>query len=281
MTGQEVIFPKKRELGDIINDTFRFFRQEHRTLTRLLLIYVLPFALLYAFVQIYIQMKVMGNVDLSNPEDVFAKMGPIYRNLFIAMLFSLFVQSLLAGSFYSFVEVYIKKGRGNFTMEDISPLLFSNSLKALTASLLFFFIVVLGTFLCILPGIYFANIFSPVLMIVVFEKKGVANAFSRSWQLVNKQWGNTFMINIVGVLMVWAANFILSFPAVIAGVGGSFFRMNENPDFPEWYWVALGISSTITTMLYIIPYTFLAFHYFNLTGSAPTGGNVPVNLNDQ
>jgi hypothetical protein len=35
-------------------------------------------------------------------------------------------------------------------------------------------------------------------------------------------------------------------------------------EYPDWYWVLIAISTIISSALYIIPYTFLAFQYFNL-----------------
>ena len=52
----------------------------------------------------------------------------------------------------------------------------------------------LGLMLCFLPGIYFANTFSVAAIAVVVEKKGIGQALSRSWKLVNFQWLNTFVV---------------------------------------------------------------------------------------
>lgn len=266
MAEKEIQFRKKRELGDIISDSFEFIKQERRPLLKLLFVYVVPFVVLYAIVQVLVQIKIMGSVDLTNPEDVLSKLGPIYFNLFLSMLFGLFVQSLLGGAFYSYIEIYVRKGKNNFDLNEITPLLFSNSLLALSANFVLFIIIMAGIVMCILPGLYFANTFSLVLMMVIFEKKGLGNALSRSWALVNSQWWNTFLINILGVLIIMAFGFVLSIPSMIAGVSTSFFSLKETGtlNYPDWYWVLMGISTVITSILYVIPYTFLAFQYFNL-----------------
>jgi len=266
MTEQEIQFRKKRELGDIISDTFQFLKHEFKPLLRLTVLYVLPFIILYGIAQVYVQRKVLGNVDFSNPDMLMSNLGPIYSNILFISLFSLFVQSLLAGAFYTYIEAYVKKGKGNFELHEITPHLFPNSLLALGANLILFITVILGLFLCIVPGIYFGNSLSLVVMIIIFEKRGLGNAFTRSWSLVHSQWWNTFVLNLLAFLIIMAMSFILSIPSIIAGAGSSIFSMQETGtlNYPDWYWVVMAVSTIISSVLWIIPYTFLAFQYFNI-----------------
>ncbi len=266
MLDTEVQFRKKREPRDIFTASFRFLKQEYKPLTKLFAIYIFPFIIVYGALQVYVQMKVMGKVDLNDPDMILSNIGPIYGNIFIVSLFGLFVQSLLGGTYYTYIEYYIKKGKGNFELNEITPLFFSNSLLALGANLLLFLLVMAGVIMCIIPGIYFANTLSIVVMILIFEKKGVGNAFSRSWNLVNFQWWNTFVVNLVGIIIIYAVSFILSIPSMITGISSTMFSLQQSgtPEYPQWYWILMGISSIISASLWIIPYTFLAFQYFNL-----------------
>ncbi len=266
MTEQEIQFRKKRELGDIISDSFQFLRYEIKPLLRLIIVYVLPFIILYGVVQVYVQQKILGNVDFSDSEMLMSNFGPIYSNILITSLFSLFVQSLLAGTFYSYIEIYVKKGKGNFRLHEITPNLFSNSLLALGANLVLFAMVMAGLILCIAPGIYFGNSLSLVVMIIIFEKRGLGNALTRSWRLVHSQWWNTFVLNLLAFLIIMAISFVLSIPSMFAGVSSSFFSMQESGtlNYPQWYWVLMAVSTIISSILWVIPYTFLAFQYFNI-----------------
>ncbi|MCG6186773.1 hypothetical protein [Maribellus maritimus] len=266
MTEVQVQFQKKREPGDIFSDSFRFLKQEFKPVAKLFAIYILPFIIIYGILQVYVQIKVLGKVDLNNPDMLLSNIGPIYGNIFIISLFGIFVQSLLGGTYYTYIEYYIKKGKGNFELSEITPLFFSNSLIALGANLLLFIAVIAGVIMCIVPGIYFANTFSIVVMILIFEKKGVGNAFTRSWNLVNSQWWNTFLVNLVGIIIIYIVSFLVSIPAMIAGIGSTMFSLQQTGtiDYPQWYWILTGFSVIVSAILWIIPYTFLAFQYFNL-----------------
>ncbi len=266
MADTEVNFREKREPGDIFIDSFRFLKQEYRDISRLFAIYVLPFIVAYGILQVYVQMKVIGKVDLEDPDMILSNIGAIYGNIFIIALFGVFVQSLLGGTYYTYIEYYVKKGKGGFAFSEITPMFFSNSLLALRANLLLFLVVIFGVVMCIIPGIYFANTFSVAVMILIFEKKGIGNAFNRSWKLVNSQWWNTLLVNLVGIIVVYAVSFVFSIPSMIAGIGSSMQAMQQGGtiSYPQWYWVMMGISSIVSAIFWIIPYTFFAFQYFNL-----------------
>jgi hypothetical protein len=265
MIEKEIEFRKKREIGDIFTDSFGFIRQEMKPIIKLVSIYVLPFIILYGFVQVFLQKNVISKIDFTNTETLLENIGPVYLNVFLFVLFGLFVQSLLIATYYSYIEVYVKKGKGNFDLAEITPLLFSNGLLAIGASIVIFIIVMFGLILCIIPGIFFANTLSIVFIILIFERKGLGSALTRSAFLVNSQWWNTFLINIVGLIIIWVIGFIMSIPTFITGLSVNIFNQSQAPvEYPDWYWVLIGVSTVVSSVLYIIPYTFLAFQYFNL-----------------
>ncbi len=266
MEQKEIQFQKKRELGEIISDSFLFLKQERVTISRLIVIYVLPFVILYAVGQVYMQRNVLSAIDISDQEMLMKNIGPFYKNLFLFLFFGLFIQSLLIGTFYSYIEAYAKLGKGNFSFTDISSKFFANSLLALAANLVFASISFFGVMMCIIPGIYFANTFSLVVIISIYEKKGISNTFSRSWKLVNSQWWNTLALNLIGIIITWAISMLLSIPTMLMGASDHLLSQTDvSPaNFSNLYWVLTGISAAISTILLIILFTFQAFQYFNL-----------------
>jgi hypothetical protein len=223
-------------------------------------------------------MKIIGKFDFTDPESLLANMGPFYKNFFLFSFFGIFVQSLLVSTLYSYIEIYVKKGKGNFELSEITPHLFSNGLLALGASIVWFIVFMVGFILCILPGIYFANTFSLVVFIILFERKGISNALSRSWNLVNSQWWNTILLCIVGIIIIWVISFILAIPSMILGLGTNVQNITETGTIeqPQSYWILVGINSVISSLFWIIPYLFLAFQYFNLVERT----KVPVSIQD-
>jgi hypothetical protein len=265
MTETQIEFRKKREIGDIFTDSLKFLKAERKPLTRLMGIYALPFIILYGVAVVYLQKKILINVDFTDIDKMMTDLGPLFLNVFLFFLFQVFIQSLVIATFYTYIEAYIKRGKGGFELSDITPHLFNNGLLAIGASLVINVMVIFGLILCILPGIYFANTLSPVIIILLFERKGIAAALSRSAFLVNQQWWNTLLINIVGLIIIYAVGLIFSIPASLAGLTLTLTNEGTTPaNYPDWYWVLSGFSTIVSSVFYIIPYTFIALQYFNL-----------------
>jgi len=100
MIEKEIQFRKKREIGEIFTDSFEFIGQEIKPISKLIAIYVLPFIVLYGFVQIYLQKNVVSKIDFTNTEALLENIGPIYLNVFLFALFGLFLHSLLIANFF-------------------------------------------------------------------------------------------------------------------------------------------------------------------------------------
>lgn len=264
MDGKKIIFQKRRSPGEIFSDSFRFIKNEYTGLSRIILYYVIPFFILYAVLQVNVQQKLLQSGLLNDPEHLIQNIRPFYKLIFLTVLFNVFVQSLYIAAVYSYIEVYIKKG--NVTVSDVTTVLFSNSLLALKAAIVVFIIVFAGAILCFIPGIYFANTFSLVFFILIFEKNSLGHAFRGSWSLVNAQWWNTFLLNVVALVIVTGIGYVISLPATVAVTATDLSGLNQSVpvDYPQWYWFVSGLQVVISSLLYIIPYTFLAFQYFNL-----------------
>ncbi|MBN2775448.1 MAG: hypothetical protein JXR31_14430 [Prolixibacteraceae bacterium] len=280
MRGKEIFFREKRDIGKIISDSFQFIKNEFRPLFGIILIYVIPFFILFAFLQINAQQRLLESGFLNDPEIFMNNPLPFYKKVFVTVLFNVFAQCLYTAVIYSYIEVYVKKGKGNFSTGDVTSELFNNSLIALGAGAMITVIVFFGLIFCIIPGIYFANTLSLVIMIAVFEKKGISMALKRSWNLVNAQWWNTFLLNIIAFLIIMAVGFVFSIPTFIAGLTNSLMGLGqpESFEYPQWYWYLTGIDSVVSSLLYIIPYTFMAFQYFNLDERFNEFRNPPIQL---
>lgn len=266
MPSKEILFNKKRDVGAVINDSFIFLKQEFKPLLTIVVIYVLPFLLLYSVGQIFIQQKLVETVIPTDPEEMISRLLPVYKNLFFMLFFNVFVQSLYIGAVYSYIEVYIEKGRGNFTHRDVAPQLFHNSLLALGANLVLTIIILFGIIMCILPGIFLGNTLSLTIIILIANKNGLGNALQKSWYLVMANWWPTFLLNLVALVLLWGVGLIFSVPSMVAGISVSLFNIGESQpvDLPLWYWILNGVSVLITSLFYVLLFTFWAFQYYSL-----------------
>lgn len=257
-----------RDFGDVLNASFQFLRNEWKQLGTLLLHYFAPFLIIFSALQSYAQTRIMSFMKNIDPENIVESYTTMFTSpLIIAnFLFQILILTMLLGILYSYIDVYLKKGQGNFTMSDITPLLFKNSLNALVISIVISIISFIGFMMCFVPGIFLGNSLSLAAVVLLIEKKGISNAMSRSWKLVKVQWWNTLLINIIGIVIIMIISYLLSLPLTILTVTKTILgaKSGTEIDIPTWYFIAQGIISMVSTVLYIIPYTFIAFQYFNL-----------------
>lgn len=263
-------FRKKREAGEIIQDTVTFIRAEYKNLFRLLAVYVLPFLVMFAVTQVLLQMKITeaaGILSGLESERLLAELGSLYGNVLIIIFFSVFVQSLLIALVYTYIISYITRGRDSISGTEISASLFPNSLKALIAGITIAILSLIGLMFFILPGILIANSLSLAIFISIYEGKGLGYSLNRSWSLVKQQWWTTLSLNIVGLLVIWMVSITVTIPVVLYDLltGVKSAVTPENLEIPQWRWWLSGLSIVISSMAAVIPVTFLAFQYFNLT----------------
>jgi hypothetical protein len=71
---------------------------------------------------------------------------------------------------------------------------------------------------------------------------------------------------LLAILIIWSAGFVVTIPTMFTGVSVNLFDTGpiNIEELPMWYWIISGLSSVISSVLWIIIYTFWAFQYFNL-----------------
>lgn len=114
-----------------------------------------------------------------------------------------------------------------------------------------------GLVLCLVPGLFLLTIWAVIAPVIVVEKSGVMNAFSRSQKLVKDNGWRTFGVLIVMFLITFLAQQILI--VIGAGVGGEIGRG-----------IGYLIAATITAPLAALTAATL---YFTLVG-LKEGGQV-------
>ncbi len=263
-------FKKKRELGDILTDTFAFLRQEGKSLFSILMKTCgIPFVLLLlaSAYYTYSSSNLFDPVSISNGE--MFNSGGILISLFLMLAALLAFYGLLFGSVLHYIKAYTdNKGTIDYNIviqgvrKDFGSIL---GLGALSGIIIFF-----GFILCFLPGIYLYVPMSLVFAILVFREVSVTDAISESFQLIKNEWWITFATLFVLGIIIWIISMIFSIPALIYTFTKTFTAASEgtyaNPAaMIDWVFIGLNtISSAAQYSLYVITAIASAFIYFNL-----------------
>lgn len=269
-TTKKINFRKKRELGDIINDTFSFLRIHAKPILSILLkTAFIPFLLALIATGYYTQVSSkIFNPGGYNPYEIGNTSA-----IFIGMLFLFITMILLYSVLFSTVLHYIKayiKDEHAIDVNEIKNQVTDNFMKFLGLGILSSLMIGFGAMLCVLPGIYFYVPLSVVFAIMVFEGGSTTEVISKSFDLIKGEWWVTFGTLLVVGVLVSLIGLIFSVPAMIytfskgmvTASESSYLNASENID---WVYIGLNtLSSAAQYVLYIITAVASAFIYFNL-----------------
>lgn len=259
---------KKREFGEVFNATIMFLKQEYKLLGKAFLYYVLPVSIVIAILSSYSQVAMLRNLNFTDSTSMLANYGNNFGRYIIIYGLMIINQAIMLSLVFGYIKLYLEKGSGNFQLQDVFEMMKASFIKMLLAMLLVFVIVMVGLVLCVIPGIYLGVSLSIIFCIIMFENKGIGEAFSRSFELTRIQWWWTFLILFVSSVIVALIVYILAIPATLFGLSIGMHQIKNPGTMPESMGVFVIIYSSvmaiITYILYIIPFTVIAFQYFNL-----------------
>ena len=265
MPGTNINFREERDLGQKINATFAFIRQNFKVLFSCILYFALPFALLAGiFSGIYQSRKL--SVQAGNPP--WRTWGEYYffgnissLNYLISMFFTLVSFVLISLTIYIYMVQYMDNG-GKVTVKEVWEGIKSNFLMLFYAAVGIMVMCLMGYVFLLIPGIYLSIARSLVFMIMVREDVGFIESIERSFYLVKGYWWPTFgFVLLIGLIQL-VFGLITYLPAMALGI----LNALKIPGADNSLLVVLSssIAAVGGILLYTISITGIAFQYFNL-----------------
>ena len=262
-------FKKRRELGEILSDTFTFLRSDFKPFFNTFLKIVGPYLLV---------MLICYGLYMYKIGDFFSLTVTIGDSTSEALITAL-IALLLAASFvatYSLstgtILFYIKsytETKGAPIFEDIKRHAYGAFWQFVALAILVGLCVGVGLILCLIPGIYLYVALSVSFSILAFTGKSVSDAFSYSFSLVKDNWWMTFAALFVVGIIVTVASYAFALPATLY----TYLKMGlfsgeidaENFELVDPVSIVLGIISTLGQFLMnIITVIASVFIYFDL-----------------
>ncbi|MBN2612010.1 MAG: hypothetical protein JXB00_10685 [Bacteroidales bacterium] len=277
MENTTINFRRERDFGEVFGATFDFIRQEFKKFGTVILYYVLPFLVISALLMILAQYNyknVFSSIS-GSPEAVFSFFGDMFLYWLLLMLSVLLTQTMIISATYSYVSLYVKKGRDGFTIPDVWEKMKGFILPVLGTNFVVGLIVIIGFVACLIPGIYLGVSLSIIFAALIIEEKGFGSAFSRSFELTKQNWWMTLLIVFIATLLVYILALIIQIPAMAIGIGSFWTTIQESianqgkmvdPSsfFNTTYIIVTSISNVLVYIIYIVPNLILSFWYFSL-----------------
>ena len=267
-------FKKKRELGEILSDTFAFLRQEFKPFLTTFFKIVGPYllVLLISFGFYFVVIGNMFNIGITGEINNFNNLSPALIILtFIVLIISSIATFVTAQSTTLYYIKSYANTKGNINFNEIKKNVYKSFWSFLGLGFLAGFSLLIGFMFCFFPGVYLYVPLTLSFAVMVFNKKDVMDSFSYSFQLVKEYWWITFATMLVIGIIMGVAGFAFGIPATIyqyakMGIlGGEVDPTETLGVFSDPIFIALNIISMFFKfILNLISLVASVFIYFNL-----------------
>jgi hypothetical protein len=275
MQNNNILFKKQRDLGTIISDTFKFIRQEYKTIFRLYLKHVGWLLLLVVAAGTYYQYTSLNSANSLLEDGAEAFLLNTFQNtglsVLLVFLTSIAYSAMSLTAINSIIKSYVDN-RGEIKDEEVSLYIgrfFGQTLLSLFVVGILCFI---GFLLCFLPGVYLAVPLSLIFSVIVFQEKSFSDGFSECFQLIKQNWWITFATVLVISILVSLVGGIFQLPVIILTAVETFTSLEEGAGTSgalglgnNWLYLTLYVLASIAQyILGLITLISLALIYFNL-----------------
>lgn len=261
-------FRQERDLGQIINDTFRFLRYECRPLFRAIAVICLPMALLAGFLLGgslgAMQQAAIDPFGSGSPFDGLNALSLIaaYLLLFGAM----FVMTAMT---YEHLRASEQGEASMLSTGDLFRRALGQFWSYFGLALLTGLISMVGMVALIFPGIWIFVALSLGFMAHAVERTGATGSLSRSYNLVSGNWWSTFGLLIVVYLIITVISYALLLPFTIISSAVLVGTISEpGTGTPLWYGTFMGVMTSfqmgVAMFTYPVFASALALKYFSL-----------------
>ena len=278
---QKIELLKVRDFGELISDTFLFFRENLKPLLSCFFIFCGFFLLASALFSSLQQIKIadlatssLNDQNLFQPKslfgsDKFAAFGIEYLLSMIMIVLNYVAMHVVI---YSYICLYREKGNIPPTTEEIWGYFKYFFLKILGSGILLVLLLIVATLLCFFPGVYLYPILALVFPIMIFENTTFGYAFNRSFRLIKNNWWTTFGAIFVMGLIVSFASAIIVLPTSLLNAGNLFLHIGKGTHFSVIISVITAVLTSLCHVFYILPLILMSLCYFSLTEQLDSTG---------
>ncbi len=263
-------FKQERDLGAIINDSFKFIRENWKSYGMFVLKIVGPLILVGAAVVVFTFLSYTSLLgDGTDPDLLFINFSSIASYLMGMLVATGIIYTLVAEVSLYYIKSYIdNQGVANF--EEVKSNTFRNLWKFLGFGILAIIMVVIGYFMCFLPAIYLGIVLTLGFPILVFEGRDITDTISHCFNLIKSEWWNTFGVFIVIAFLVTLLGLVFNMPMwIYEMISEGVFVETDSGEvvnfFKDPFYVVVTLISFFGKYIfYSVSFVASAFIYFDL-----------------
>lgn len=276
MNNNYIEFKKKRELGEILSDTFGFIRMNFKSLFLTILKNTAPAIILLVIAlafMTYVYSDFIGafSLGVQSGDDLGAlNVSLMMISVVILLIAGVLFYGTIFGTILHFIKSYVQN-QGEVNPDEISAGVKKDFWKIIGLSILSGLISGFAFMLCVLPAVYVYVPLSLVFAILVFRNTGTFDTIGESFELVKNEWWITFATLLVIFIIGMIISAIFSLPAMFYGIFKGIVVASEgtftDPSLmTDWISIVLSVIGDLIRyfIMYLLTAISSAFIYFNL-----------------
>lgn len=186
--------------------------------------------------------------------------GVFSYNYLLVLCMSLVTYTVIQTCVAAYLSLYDQNGASP-SVKQVWDATVSHLLPVFITGLLVLFMIMIGTILCVIPGIYLLFVLLPYPFVVVNERLSFFDAISRCFQLIKDNFWLSVGIYILAYLIVAVS---ASAIGIIAGLVGGLISYFSTKQFDTTFGVVTSILSIVQYLFYIVLFISIGLNYYNL-----------------
>ena len=245
---ENIELSRSREFGDILSDTFTIIKQNFKPLLKSYFVICGLFLVADIIVSAAVNTN-RGDASLHT----FAGL--------IEVVFDFINYSVLSVTVLSYLALYKEKDNQAPSVIEVWSYFKYYFFRAFLTQFLLTIAIVIGFFLCFVPGIYLAVVYSLVVPVMIIENGNIEYSFKRAFKIIKENWWFTFGIILLVSVLIILIMLVLMLPAMIF-YGGTQWLTGQNLDTTAD--LLQSIIMNLCQVLWMIPIISTTLIYYSL-----------------
>ncbi|MBO9676205.1 MAG: hypothetical protein J7577_22385 [Sphingobacteriaceae bacterium] len=262
---EKLEFRKKRDFGQVINDTFAFIRQNFKPLIKVYFTFCGLFVLGSMLTMLLQQYKMVNIINTIGNGANTKGLGfsTLYGvEYFLAILFSLATYASMSVAILSYIAIYVQKGNQTPTTDEVWGFFKYYFFRVFGSSILLIILVSIAFLFCLVPGFWLFPYVAMIFPIMVIENGGLNYSFNRSFKIIKDNFWVTFGTLIVVWIIVYACMSMVILPTSLFNMIG--MLTHKTPHMSLVLTMITTVLQSLCQVFTIIPIITISLIYFSL-----------------
>lgn len=269
----KIEFKKRRDFGQVINNTFTFMRQNLKPLIKIYFTFCGLFVLASMLTMLLQQYKMVNviNTGIVNRYGKSSGLGSIYGiEYFLSLLFSMASYVSMSVAILSYVAVYVQKGNQTPTTDEVWGYFKYYFFRIFGSSIVLIILLCIAFMFCLVPGFWLFPYVAMMFPIMVIENGSLGYSFSRSFKIIKDNFWITFGTLAVVWIIVSACMSMIVLPTSLFNMIGMF--THKTPHMSLTLTMITTVLQSLCQVFTIIPIITISLAYFSLVEQKESPG---------